>query len=228
MTKAAGKEEFRRNPLAVGVSSLLQFIRDHKSWVLGSLVAVLAIAVAAGAYGWYKDRQERAAQAVLVKAQTALLGDGSAAAPRKPEDAKKLYTEIAATYPRTVAAEESLVRLGNLQFDGGKYEEAAATFDRYLTTYPRGRFLVIAGVGKAYAEEAKGDLAGAEKTLVALVESAKDDPLAGEAYSSLAHVYEVMKKPEEAARIYGQIADRFSQTHWSQNALQRMSALKTK
>jgi TolA-binding protein len=86
----------------------------------------------------------------------------------------------------------------------------------------------MAGIGKAYAEEAKGDLPAAERTLSQLVEAAKDDPLAGEAYSSLAHVYEAMQKPEDALRVYGQIAERFAQTHWAQNALQRMSALKSK
>jgi TolA-binding protein len=86
----------------------------------------------------------------------------------------------------------------------------------------------MAGIGKAYAEEAKGDLVAAERTLSQLVEIAPDDPLAGEAYSTLAHVYEVMKKPDEAVRVYNQIAERFTQTHWAQNALQRMSALKTK
>ena len=87
---------------------------------------------------------------------------------------------------------------------------------------------MMAGVAKAYAEEKKGDLPAAEKTLKDVVERVKGDPLAGEAYSSLAHVYEVMKKPEDAVRVYGQIAEQFAQTHWAQNAIQRMSALKTK
>jgi len=37
-----------------------------------------------------------------------------------------------------------------------------------------------------------------------------------------------MKKPEDALRVYSQIAERFPQTHWAQNALQRMSVLKSK
>jgi Tfp pilus assembly protein PilF len=86
----------------------------------------------------------------------------------------------------------------------------------------------MAGVGKAYAEEKKGDLQAAERTLKDVVDRSKGDPLAGEAYSSLAHVYEVMKKPEDAVRVYGQIAELFAQTHWAQNALQRMSLLKSK
>jgi outer membrane protein assembly factor BamD (BamD/ComL family) len=227
MAQALGRDDIRRNPLAVWVGTALQIARDRKGLVIGILAGVLVIAAAIGAYGWHRERQEREAQSVLAKAHTALWGDTSGAT-RNPDEARKLYGEIAAKYPSTVAAEEALVRLGNLQFDGSKYDEAIAAFGGYLTTYPRGRFRVMAGIGKAYAEEAKGELAAAERTLAQLVETASDDPLVGEAYTTLAHVYEAMKKPEDAMRVYNQIAERFTQTHWAQNALQRMGALKTK
>jgi tetratricopeptide (TPR) repeat protein len=227
MRKELSKEEVRRNPLAVWVGNALQFGQGHKALLTGLLVGAAVAAVAAGAYGWYQERQERAAQTLVVKAQAALAGDKQGP-PANPEEAKKTYLEIADKYPGTVSAEESLIRLGNLQYEGGKTEEALATFGRYLTTYRRGRFRVMAGIGKAYAEEAKGDLAAAEKTLSELLPTVTDDPLAGEAYSSLAQVYEAMKKPEDAIRVYGQIAERFAQTHWGQNAVQRMGALKSK
>jgi outer membrane protein assembly factor BamD (BamD/ComL family) len=227
MPKELSKQDVRRNPLAVWVGKALQFGQGHKPLVGVVLVGALVAAAAAGAYGWYQDRQEHAARTLFVKAQAALVAVKQGA-PVNPEEAKKVYAEIADRYPRTVSAEESLIRLGNLQYDGGKTSEAIATFGRYLTTYPRGRFLVMAGVGKAYAEEAAGNLSAAEKTLSDLLPSVADDPLAGEAYTTLAHVYEVMKKPEEAARVYGQIAERFAQTHWGQNAVQRLGALKTK
>lgn len=227
MPRELSKEDVRRNPLAVWVAKITQWIRDRKGLAVGVLAAVVAIAAGAGAYIWYQERQEREAQGVVVRAHTALWGE-TQGGPRNPDEAKKLYAEVAAKYPGTVAAEESLIRLGNLQFDGEKYDEAIATFGTYLTSYSRGRFRVMAGVGKAYAEEAKGDLPAAERTLTELLKTVKDDPLEGEAYSSLAHVYEVMKKPEDAIRVYGQIAERFTQTHWAQNALQRMSLLKAK
>ena len=227
MAKELTKAEVRRNPLAEWVTAALQAVRKRKRLAAGILAGILVIAAGTGVYVWYRTEQEREAQGLLVKVYSAMWSDGTSAQ-RNPDEAKKVYAEIAAKYTGTVAAEEALIRLGNLQFDGSKYDEAVGTYGSYLATYPRGRFRVMAGVGKAYAEEVKGDLPAAEKTLSEVVDAAKDDPLAGEAYTSLAHVYEAMKKPEDALRIYSQIAERFPQTHWAQNALQRMSALKSK
>lgn len=227
MAKELTKEDMRRNPLADWVAAAFRFIRERKSLAIGILVAAAVIAGGLAAYTWYRSAQEREAQGLLVKAYSAMWGDATGAQ-RNPDEAKKVYAEIAARFPGTVAAEEALIRLGNLHFEGSKYDEAVSAYGNYLTSFPGGRFRAMAAIGKAYAEEAKGDLPAAEKTLTQFLESAKDDPLAGEAHSSLAHVYEAMKKPEDALRIYSQIAERFPQTHWAQNALQRMSVLKTK
>lgn len=227
MAKELTKAEIRQNPLAGWVAATIQIIRERKILATGILVGILAIVGGFALYTWHQAQREREAQGLLVKAYSAMWGDASSAQ-RNPEEAKTLYAEMAAKYAGTVAAEEALIRLGNLQFDGNKYDEAIKAYGEYLAAYPSGRFRVMAAVGKAYAEEAKGDLPAAEKTLTHVLEAAKDDPLVGEAYSSLAHVYEVMKKPDDAVRVYSQIADRFPQTHWAQNALQRMSALKSK
>jgi outer membrane protein assembly factor BamD (BamD/ComL family) len=227
MPRELTKEAVRRNPLAVWVSKIARWILARKGVAAGVVAGILAIAAGTGAYLWHQERQEREAQGLVARAHKALWGETQGAA-RDPEEAKKLYAEVAARFPRTVAAEESLIRLGNLQFDGERYDEAIATFGRYLNAYARGRFRVMAGIGKAYSEEAKGDLVAAERTLTELLKTVEDDPLEGEAYASLAHIYEVMKRPEDAIRVYGQISERFAQTHWAQNALQRMSLLRAK
>jgi TolA-binding protein len=131
-------------------------------------------------------------------------------------------------FPRTRSAEEALIMLGNFQYDAGKMDGALTSFSQYLTTFPRGRFIMEAGLGKAYAQEARGDFQGAAQTLSRILDRDRDDPLAGEAYMSLARLYEEMKKPDDAMRVYGQVLEKYPQTRWAQYALQRMSALKTK
>ena len=85
-----------------------------------------------------------------------------------------------------------------------------------------------AALGKAYAQESKGDLQGAAQTLSKILERDKDNPLAGEASVSLGRVYEELKKQDDALRVYGEVAEKHPETRWAQYALQRMSVLKTK
>ena len=227
MAKEISKEMARRNPLAIWVGHTIKFCQDRKGLVTVILVILVVCAGVVGGYSWYQARQEQDAQSVLGKAQTALQGQ-KPNTPANVEEAKKLFEEVVSRFPGTVAGEEALVRLGNMQYEGGKYDEAIGTYGKYLQTYPRGQFRMLAGIGKGYAEEAKGDLPAAVRTVSDLVGTAKDDPMAGEAYTDLARLYEESKKPEDALRVYGEIAERFPQTRWAQQALQRMAALKAK
>jgi outer membrane protein assembly factor BamD (BamD/ComL family) len=227
MPKETSKEDTRRNPLVVWVGHTIHFLQERRRIALGILVAVVVMAGAGAGYFWYQERQEREAQALLAKTQAALRGE-KPGTPGNSEEAAKGLAEVVRRFPGTSAAEESLVRLGNMQYDGGKYEDAVATFSKYLATYGRGNFRILAGIGKAYAEDAKGDHQAPVKTLSELVATVKDDPLLGEAYSDLARFYEEAKKPEDALRVYGQIAERFPRTQWEQRALRRMGALKAK
>lgn len=227
MPKETSKEDIRRNPLVVWVGHTIQFLQERRQIAVGVLVALVVLVGAGAGYFWYQEGQEREAQALLAKTQAALRGE-KPGTPGNSEEAAKGFAEVVSRFAGTVAAEESLVRLGNLQYDGGKYDDAVATFGKYLTTYGRGQFRVLAGIGKAYAEEAKGDAQAAVKTLSEVVATVKDDPMLGEAYSDLARFDEEAKKPEDALRVYGQITERFPRTQWEQRALRRMSELKPK
>jgi outer membrane protein assembly factor BamD (BamD/ComL family) len=227
MAKETSKEDIRRNPLAVWVGRTIEFCQERRRIGLGILVALVVIGGACAGYFWYQERQERGAQALLAKTQAALRGD-KPGTPGNSEEATKGFAEVVRQFPGTSAAEESLVRLGNMQYDGGKYDDAIASFGKYLATYGRGNFRILVGIGKAYAEDAKGDHQAAVKTLSELVATVKDDPMLGEAYSDLARFFEEAKKPEDALRVYGQIVERFPRTQWEQRALRRMSLLKAK
>ncbi len=227
MTSAISKQEMRRNPLVEWLVVTVRFVQARRTAVLAALAALGLLAAAGYGYWWYQERREGEASRALAGAHVALRGD-QPGTPGNREDAMKRFREIAQQYAGTPSAEESQIALGNLQFEAGKMDDAVGSFEEYLTTHPRGRFRVMAGLGKAYAQEAKADFQGAAKTLSELLDRDKDDPLAGEAYMALARMYESLKKPDEAMRVYGQVVDRFSQTQWAQHALQRMNALKTK
>ncbi len=227
MARTISKQEIRRNPLAEWVGAAVRFVQAYQVAIV-AVVVVLAIgAIGAGAYWWHQQRQEEEASRLLGNAFAKTRGEEPGAA-GNPGEAAKLFQEVVKQYPKTGSAEEALIALGNLQYSEGKTDDALASFSQYLTAFPRGRFILEAGLGKAYAQEAKGDFQGAAQTLSQILNKNKEDPLAGEAYMSLARVYEEMKKPDDAMRVYGEVVERYPQTRWAQHALQRMSALKSK
>ncbi|HSB71133.1 MAG TPA: tetratricopeptide repeat protein, partial [Candidatus Methylomirabilis sp.] len=227
MASAISKQEIRRNPLAEWIGLVVRFVGGHRNLVMAVLVGFAIVAAGGSAYMWYASRQEREASVALAEAQASLRGDKPGATVNL-DAAMPRFRAVSERYRGTESGEEASIRLGNLQFENGRLDEARTTFDEYLKVYPRGRFVLMAGLGKAYAQEAKGDLQGAAQTLSDLVAKPDDGPLAGEAYSTLGRIYESLKKPDDAMRVYNQIVERFPQTSWAQNALDRMSTLKTK
>lgn len=227
MVKATTKQEIRRNLLAEWLTAAIRLVQARRTTVLAAVGAVAVLGGLGGGYWWYHERQEADAARALAGAYGVLRGE-QAGKPGTPEEAIKGFREVIKLHRGTLAAEESLIAAGNLQSEAGKVDEALASYSEYLTAYPRGRFRLMAALGKAFAQEAKGDLQGAAQTLSEALDRDRENPLAGEAYMSLARVYEGLKKPEDAMRVYGQVVERFNQTNWAQLALQRMTVLKPK
>jgi TolA-binding protein len=227
VAKSISKQEIRRNPLAEWIGATVRFVQAHQVAIVATVVVLIIGAIGTAILWWHQQRQEQEASRLLGNAFAATRGEE----PRStgnPEEATKLFQGVVKQYPKTASAEEALIALGNIQFDAGKMDDALASFTQYLTTFPRGRFTMEAGLGKAYTQEAKGDFQGAAQTLSQVLDKGKDNPLAGEAYLSLARVYEEAKKPEDAIRVYGEVVEKYPQTRWAQRAFQRMSTLKSK
>jgi len=225
VTSAIKKQDIRRNPLAEYVGAVVWFVREKRKVVLAVVGGLVIVAGLVAGYWWYQERQEEEASRILAGAFTAVRGEQPGSSPNL-DGASKRFRDVVQQYPRTRSAEEAFIALGDLQYAANKIDEALGTFSEYLSAFPRGRFRVMAGLGKAYAQEAKGDLQGGVQTLSELLDRYKDDPLAGEAYLSLARLYEGLKKTDDAMRIYGQVTERYGQSQWAQRALQRMSFLK--
>ena len=225
MASALKKKELRRSPLAEWLVRTVQFAQARWKLVLAAAAAVCLVGAAGIAYWWHQEQVESEAARALARALVASRG-GQPGTPGTPDEGMKGFREVIQQNRGTRSAEEAFIALGNLQYDAGRVDEALGSFSEYLGTYSRGRFRMVASLGKAYAQEAKGDLHGAAQTLSDALDRDKNNPLAGEVYMSLARLYEGLKKPAEALRIYGQVVERYGQTQWSQHALKRMSAIK--
>ena len=227
MVPPLSKKELRRNPLAEGVGAVLRFIEAHRMAIMAAAIGVVVTLGAAGAYAWYRIHQTQLARSALAEAEQAMQVE-TPGKPANTDEAMKRFEAVAKNYQGTGSAEEALIRLGNLQYEAGKLDEARTAFADYLNTYSRGRFILMAAIGKAYVDEAKGDYQSGADTLSQALDRSKNSPLGGEGYSNLARLYEEMKKPEDALRVYSQIVERYSQTYWAQQAQQRMGVLRGK
>ena len=227
MATSISKQEMRRNPLAEWIGQSIRFIQGHQmAMIVGSIVIAVGVSVGAAVW-WQHQRREDAASRLLATALAAAQPEQPGSTP-KPEESVKALQQVVKEYPNTPSAEEALLSIGNDQYATGKIDDALATFDQYLKAFPRGRFRVMAALGKAYAQEAKGDFQGAAQTLSQTLERSKDNPLDGEVYMSLGRVNEELKKPDDAMKVYGQVVEKYPQTRWAQDAMQRMTALKPK
>ncbi len=227
MAPPLSKKEMRRNPLAEWVVTIARFVKAHRTAIVAGAIAVVVILGAAGAYSWYWIHQGQLARAALADAEQALRVE-TPGTPANTDEAMKRLAAVAKDYRGTESAEEALIRLANLQYDAGKTDEAQRTYADYLKTYSRGRFVLMAAIGQAYVDESKGDYQAGAEALSQALDNAKNSPLAGEAYSELARLYEEMKKPQDAMRVYNQIVEQYGQTYWAQQAQQRLALLRGK
>lgn len=220
----ASLKEMMGNLSLVSLAELL--VRRWRFAVAGLVVVIVAAGAWVG-YDWHRSGIERAGESALIQAYQEIR-KVSGSPEQREEVAVAQLRQIAEQHAGTKAAGESLMRLGNILYESGKHDAARDAFDRYLQAFPGGPHRVKAAIGKAYAEESKGDLAAAEQTLQAIVAAAKGDPLLGEAETGLARIYEALKKTDEAAKLFGQIVEKYPQSQWAQQATERLGSTKSK
>lgn len=216
-----------------GAFGTLEWLIENR-WSLGAAAAVVALVGAAiGFWWWQAERREGEAGKALVEVNQAFRkqypagfylpsGEGT---DQKPDALIPGYTQVADQFAGTRAGAEARLRAAHLEYSAGLYDQAIQSYDRYAQI--RGApFRATALLGKGYALEAKGDLAGAVSAFGLAAEAAPQDPVAAEAYLAQARVLEALKKPEEALRLYAVVTEKFPQSSWAARAAGRISALR--
>jgi TolA-binding protein len=78
------------------------------------------------------------------------------------------FAKVAADYAGTPAGSEALLSWGRSLFEAGKYADAAARYGDFIRQHPDSKRLFQARIGEAYALEAAGKKAEAEKAFAAM------------------------------------------------------------
>lgn len=200
--------------------------------MLGVLALLLVI------FGWWgyrtlQARREMAAQALLTDALHTLERASPPTAspetkpdePNTPEQALALFHQISLEYPSSKAAEQALLQIGNTHYALGNSQEALAAYQRYLQEYPHGSWLLLAGLGKAYALEAQGQYTAAASVFRNLAEHYRGHSLSLEALTALGRCLELAQDRAGAIEVYRRVVTQYPGSNPSREAEVRLAVL---
>ncbi|MBI2342529.1 MAG: tetratricopeptide repeat protein [Deltaproteobacteria bacterium] len=175
------------------------FEKKWKKVLMGLGVAVFAIILALSVFQYKSGRNKMAAELLY---QAAKLAEGS-------DEAVAAFGKVIESYPRSLAAENARLALGNIWLARGDYpkaEDALLPLESAKTNLTK----VIGLHSLAAVRSAKGDLKGAaEKYLQAFDYS--DNPVKGFSYFNAALAYYNAGNIDGARKIFEELADEKSQ-----------------
>ena len=217
----------QRRSLVGAVRRLTVLVVANRKVAAGAVISVVAVLASVFGYFAWGSKQEANAADLLFKAAGQLaVSRGTAEDLKKDEEAVQLLREVTTRYPRTAAAAEATLRLGNRFYALENYDEARAVYQSYLSKNPRGRIAFSAGIGMGDTYVAQRKYDKAVETYLGLINRFPQDPLLPQAYLNLARTYLNMNKTHDAVRLYEKIAETHPNMEWGQNAEAQLRKLR--
>lgn len=204
----------------------------RNSLLIGGLVLLLVIAGWLG-YRALQAKREAAAQAMLTDALQ-ILETASASTqttgtnpenPSPPEQALAVLNQISVEYPSSRAAEQAILQTGNILFALGEFQGAFVTYQQYLEQYPSGSWLLLAGLGRAYALEAQKEYTVAASIFRNLAQRYRGNALTMEALLGLGRTLERAEDKSAAIEVYRGVMADYAGSTWSRQAEERVAIL---
>jgi predicted negative regulator of RcsB-dependent stress response len=174
----------------------------------GFVVLVLLVAI----YQWrQKEREANASRA---------LSDV-----RLPATNSPAFLNVFNKYKGTKAGERALIMGAANLFAEGKYAEAQAQFERFLTEFKDSQWTGEARFGVATSLEAGNRLDEALAKYQELATTYSGDPLGEQARIAIGRVHEARQKPAEAFKIYDELVNSKTPGMWTLLARERREKL---
>src|SRR5213593_2486489 len=185
------------------------FWERFKSQIVATLVVLMVAAAGFVAYRVYVDRQSAAASALLARSKSA-------------ED----YQQVIARYPKTPAGADAYLLLAEAQRKEGKFADANATLQVFITQNPNHEFVSTAKMAMAANLESMGkndEALSIYQQIASIYPNNFDAPLA-----LLSKVYLLKSKNriEEARRVCETILTRYRESFWAGEAAQELRLFK--
>jgi len=230
------RQQLKQDKFAETVAEQVSWAVEHqKTIVTAAIVAAVAVAVLAGGWLYYNQRDQAASSEIgaALRTYTAPLRPANApkqefmsftSAKERAEAAHKAFQQVEDKYPHTRAAEFARYFVGVTAFDMG--DNAGA--EKVLQQVAGSRNGNLAALGKfalASVYRAENKDADAVKLYQELAAHPTSTVPKSTAQLELASLYQ-QKQPEEAAKLYTQIQKDDPKSPAAQEAATRLASLK--
>jgi TolA-binding protein len=175
------------------------WVHTHQKQLLWGAGFVVVVGCIAGFLLWQQGQKQIVASEALAKLT-------SHTAANAPVESPEALLKIAADYPDTGAAGRALLLAGAKFFDAGKYPDARAQFEKFLSQYRSSIFAGQALFGVAVSLDAEGKTNEAITAYKDIAERHPSENIAAPANLALARLYEAQGKLEQARDCYEQLA----------------------
>jgi tetratricopeptide (TPR) repeat protein len=184
------------------------FWQEHGRKIIWATVAALAVGLVA--YFWQQQRLQEA--------------DAASAKLSQAADAAALQ-QIVQSYPNTDIAAAALIRLADVHYREGRYQEAATAYQQFLEKHPKHLLADAARLGLAAIQEAVGNFDGARSLYTQLASANPNGYAVGAAKLGAARCTELLGQPNEARQAYNEVMASDKAGAWQGEAFFRWTVL---
>ncbi|MFZ5570000.1 MAG: tetratricopeptide repeat protein [Thermodesulfobacteriota bacterium] len=203
------KKELAQPDEFISLSSrMIQHVVENKEKVAGGVAAFLFLCLVVIGYQYVSKRSELNASNLLGR-ETIRYKD--ALASKSPVEAlqtvKAQFDALIDKHDGTVAGNIAHIRMGDMLFEAGDYDQAIQHYQVALTSFgkdPELKDMVLSSLG--YAHEAKGDWSKAVEYFQTVSEN-KEGSMQDEALFHLGVLYAEMGEKEKSRKAYQEIID---------------------
>ncbi|HAH06608.1 MAG TPA: hypothetical protein DCM05_08795 [Elusimicrobia bacterium] len=215
MGKGWARQEAKTNEIAELLERAALWVKFHQQVAIWSGTALLAALVIAGtlAYRQVTGREESWSKFALAQ---------SLAYSGRPDQAAELVKKLAEEHPGTLAAGHGALLGGDILFQQGKYDEAAAAFRALAERTSDKTLLPLALADTGLSLESGGKCPDAVSTEQTFLDSYQDHFLAPQVHASMARCLTTLGDKEKAKAAYERIVFLYPDSYWSEWAKNKL------
>lgn len=209
-----GSQTVKKNSVEV----FLQWVKENRQTAIGIAAIAAVMIVLAVVFSINYAKNSETAQKQLFIAQQVAYGG-------RTDAGLKQLTDVENNFTSRPEADFAIYTKGDIFFNQGKFKEAASEYEKILKRKTNADLLPYAAYSIAKCYQGLEDYDSAIIKLKDFITAWPDHFLCGQAYSSLAYVYQKKGDLSAARETYEKITVLFPDTGWAQEAKLKLSII---